>query len=313
MNTLVLLRDFDHWFQQLPLRLPGVSRLSLEPLRHQLIEALQQVADVKTHDLAELRLLTDTRRTKDEFLVTLDGGIYFRDADYSFAMTRAVTRLQDAERGRMIRVAREGYGQFWTQVSTLRRELEASGKSAIVLADDGIDTGRSLAEVVRQLNEQYLEVSSIRVLLNPTGMTHIANVPVDTISADRGVLWTHERDLFWGSPTGGVSLITRHNVNQLGGIPYTLNCTLLECRLGLKGKKLDDFRRELLRINIDFWGLLSRAADRPLRLRDCKRLMWAAALDGFSSQSQIIDVIEWLIRSEPSYEDTADARLGESR
>jgi protein-tyrosine-phosphatase len=297
VETLILLRDFEYWFQQLPLRLPGISIQQLAPIRERALECLKQTVVVNPNDLKDIRELTESRRDESEFILAMDGGTYFREYDFSFAMTRAVTRLTDATRGRMIRVAREGVGQFWTQVAILRREFEASPKSSIVVCDDGIDTGRSLAEVVRQLNEQYLEVSRIRVILNPHGIETIESVPVETITNYPDCLWTHERDLFWGSPGGGVSLITRDNVNQLYGIPYTLTSQLLKKRLGISGLEpsgLGALRRELLAINRDFWLLLSRAAGRSLRLRDCKRLMWAVELNDFSDRSLIVDVIDWL-------------------
>lgn len=299
-KTLVVLRDFDHWFRQLPLRLPGVSQQSIEPLRARIIDALSIVSNVETRELADLHLRTEEQRDEQEYILTLDGGIYFRHWDFSFAMTRAVTRLDDAVRGRMIRVAREGSGQFWTQVAVLRREFEASDKMSIVLCDDGIDTGRSLAEVVRQLSEQFLEVESIRVLLNPKGVDFIEGVAVGSIFLPEDVSWTHERDLFWGSPTGGVSLLTRHNVNILGGVPYSLSTTLLRRRLGIEHDKLADVRRLLLEVNLDFWKILARSAGRPLRLRDCKRLLWATQLNDFTERSLIVDVIEWSLENEPA-------------
>ena len=297
--TLIVLRDFDHWFRQLPLRLPGVSQQILEPLRGRILDALRTVAEVEPHELSAIRHQVEARRQPHEYVLTLDGGTYFRQWDFSFAMTRAVTRVTDSVKGGMIRVAREGFGQFWTQVAVLRREFEASDKNSIILCDDGIDTGRSLAEVVRQLSEQFLEVDSIRVLLNPNGLSTVEQVPVEVIYPRESVSWTHERDLFWGSPTGGVSLLTRNNVNVLGGIPYSLSSSLLARRLGLSHTDLKDLRKALLEVNRDFWAILERAAGRPLRLRDNKRLLWATEVGGFTERSIITDVISWLIENEP--------------
>ncbi len=304
MQTIILLADFDHWFRQLPLRLPGVSRQPFEKLRGDVIDCLSTIAVVKPQSLSMLRNLAGSRLEPEEYIMTLDGSIYFHRPDYSFAMTRAVTRCSDAVRGRMIRVAREGFGQFWTQVAILRREYEASGKKSIVLCDDGIDTGYSLAKVVRQLSEQFLDVSRIVVLLNPHNISSIQGVPVEALLPYKDVLWTHERDLFWGSPTGGVSLITKDNVNRLGGVPYSLTTALLSKRLGIIGIEADvaTVRKSLLEINHEFWSVLSRAAGRPLRLRDSRRLLWASeAIDGFSDRSLIVDVIEALIDNEPDW------------
>jgi hypothetical protein len=304
MERLILLRDFDHWFRQLPLRLPGISRQQFEPLRVRITEALSALCQVEAFELDTLREMTNRKRSSDEFVLTLDGGTYFKEYDFSFAMTRAVTRLSDVERGRMIRVAREGFGQFWTQVAMLRREYEESGKTTIVICDDGIDTGKSLSEVVRQLMAQYLEVGGLRVLLNPHAISELEGVAVESIVPPEVSLWTHERDLFWGSPGGGVSLISGNNVNQLCGIPYSLTSSLtsslLKKRLGLAADSLSELRNELLIVNREFWNLLSRAAGRPLRLRDAKRLIWAKDLNSdFSDKTEIVHVIDWLLTHEP--------------
>src|SRR5438128_1266071 len=103
----LLLRDFDHWFTQLPLRLPGVSREHFQPLRERFRAVLGSVTSLTSVELEEARQITGSCRDCKEFLVTLDGGIYFSNYDFSFAMTRAVTRVSDAVGGKMIRVARE--------------------------------------------------------------------------------------------------------------------------------------------------------------------------------------------------------------
>jgi hypothetical protein len=300
-EAIVLLLDFDNWFTQLPLRLPGVSRLEIEPLRTELQASLARVATLTTHSLEYLRALTSQHVRTGEFRVTLDGGAYFTDFNFSFAMTRAVTRLEDAARDQLIRVARQGFGQFWTQVAMLRRAYETSQAEAIVICDDGIDTGRSLGEVIRQLSGQFLEVSGVRVLLNPHGINELKDeVPVETLIPDAPVHWTHERDLFWGSPTGGVSFISSANVNELSGIPYTFSEELLRRRLGLNEGDIGRLRHELLEVNLKFWRLLSRAAGRVLRLRDSNRLSWAYHVDApFNKNTPICDVIEWLLTHDP--------------
>ena len=300
-EEIVLLLDFDNWFTQLPLRLPGVSRLEFEPLRTALLASLGRVAKVTTYTLEELRSLTSQYVRPGEFRVTLDGGAYFTDFNFSFAMTRAVTRLEDAVRDQLIRVARQGFGQFWTQVAMLRRSFEASGAEGIVICDDGIDTGKSLAEVIRQLSGQFLDVSSVRVLLNPHRLTKLRkNIPIETLLPDAPAHWTHERDLFWGSPTGGVSFISSANVNELSGIPYTFSEKLLRRRLGLNEGDIARLREELLDINLKYWRLLSRAAGRELRLRDSNRLWWTYHIDEpFNKNTPICDVIEWLMTHDP--------------
>src|SRR6185437_12819288 len=105
-----------------------------------------------------------------------------QDYDFSFSMTRAVTRFSDMISGRTIRVARDGSGQFWTQVASLRRRLGAKSGRRVIICDDGIDSGRSLEQVISQLNSQMIEVAGIRVYLNPRGHSTISNVPIQTLN-----------------------------------------------------------------------------------------------------------------------------------
>jgi len=299
VQTLIYLRDFDHWFQQLPLRQPGVSRDQCDAIRDDILAALEQMVSVTPHELASLQALTHAAQSSEEFILTLDGGTYFSRCDFSFAMTRAVTRLGDVLGGRTIRVAREGAGQFWTQVDELREVYEKSERRDIVLCDDGIDTGKSLVEVVRQLGGQYLDVRRIRVLLNPHALTELEGIPVETLLCNEPVLWTHERDMFWGSPGGGVSLCRRDNINVLRGVPYSLAPTLLGERVGIEGD-VSILRQELLRLNHRFWRMLSQAAGRDLRIRDNPRLQFVAELQAdFDDRMPITSVIDWLLDVEP--------------
>lgn len=305
MQTLIYLRDFDHWFRQLPLRLPGVGRQAFEHLRVALFESLQDVVKVIPKDLVELRSTTSRSSREGEFLLTLDGGTYFQNFDFSFAMTRSVTRLRDVLGGRTIRIAREGSGQFWTQVDALREAYDSSGKQSIVLCDDGIDTGKSVAEVIRQLSNQYLDVRVVRVLLNPNGIRGVEGVPVESIesaecSAEASpALWTHERDLFWGSPGGGVSLCSKTCINVLRGVPYSLTSELLRRRLGIEAD-VSGLRKQLLEVNVKFWAMLSQAAGRELRVKDVPRLLWVTELAAFPSDLvPIEEVLRWLMDNEP--------------
>lgn len=297
----MLLRDFDHWYRQIPMRLPGTSRMAFEEIRQRVVQALSAVALVEAMNLTELRKMAEDTRRTDEFIICLDAGTYFEEYDFSFSMTRAVTRLSDVQRGRSIRVARQGSGQFWTQVANLRRLFEQAEGRRIVICDDGIDTGRSLSEVIRQLKAQFLEVSELRVLLNPHGLEEIEGVPITTLLPEHRGIWSHERDMYWGSPGGGVSLIVGNNVNNLGGVPYSLTTPLLKTRLGFSHDDLSDLRGRLLMANRDFWSLLSRAAGRPLRIRDSKRLAWIEELsDSFSDNTPIHEVVEYVVANEPS-------------
>jgi len=100
--------------------------------------------------------------------------------------------------------------------------------------------------LIRQLKAQFLDVSEIRVLINPHGLRELEDIPITTVLPDHQGLWTHERDMYWGSPGGGVSLIVGNNVNNLGGVPYSLTTPLLKTSLGFTDGDLANLRYKLL-------------------------------------------------------------------
>lgn len=301
-QRLVYLNDFTHWYDHLTHRAASVSYQMINELRTEVRNVLRDHADVTSIPLEDIRAAT---RNIEGFLVTLDGGTYFNNYDYSFAMTRAVTRIRDVIGGHSIRIAREGSGQFWTQVDVLRELYDRNtiagmlDDSPIIICDDGIDSGDSLKELIRQLRDQYLSAASIRVVLNPRGHCEIDGVPVHAIYEDRDFLWTHERDFFWGSPGGGVSLCDKRNINSLSGVPYSLSSGLLKHRIGFEAD-VSELRRRLLEINLAFWQTLSDAAGRVLRVRDVPRLAWALEIGSeITLKTPIVDVIRPLIEHDP--------------
>lgn len=253
--------------------------------------ALRSTVVLETHELGNIRSLLKPQNATDEFVITLDNGTYFSKFDYDFSMTRAHMKLHTIYDSTSIRIAREGYGAFWSQVAALRSKFENTEQARVIICDDGIDSGKSLRELIECLKEQGILIREIRTYLNTHGISEIENVPVVSTHTDTNFIWSHERDLFWGTPGGGVSVANSKNHNVIRGVPYTISNQLLRHRMGISGD-VTQLRNSILDVNLEFWHLLSDAASRPIRLRDIPRLEWLTTLDrGFNQSTNILEVI----------------------
>ncbi|MBF9131967.1 phosphoribosyltransferase [Plantactinospora sp. S1510] len=289
-KRLVLLQDFPHWIESMEIPLPRVTAHVFDAVRAAAVDCYASVVSTQALDLPLLRDLTGSRRRQDEYLVTLDNGSYFPHADFAFSVTRCAAGLRDVFTGNLSSQPRDHALPLHRQLESLRLDYLASRKPRLVLCDDGISTGASLAGFVRRLRQADLAVSEIRVLLNPTPVFEIEGIPVDTMVEVHDALWTHERDFFWGSPGGGVPLVVAAGSRQYG-VPYSISSGLLHQRLGLPLDVVAPLRARMAAVNIAFWNLLSRLVGRALLIRDCYRLHWTARFFGVPYDTRIVDVI----------------------
>lgn len=289
-KRLVLLQDFPHWIGSMEFPLPPATAPAFDAVRAAAVDCYASVISTQALGLPMLRELTGGRCRQDEYLVTLDNRSYFPHADFAFSMARSAAGLRDVFTGNLSSQPRDHALPLHRQLESLRLDYLASRKRRLVLCDDGISTGTSLAGFVRRLRQADLAVSEIRVLLNPTPVFEIDGVSVDTLVEMHDGLWTHERDFFWGSPGGGVPLVVAAGSRQYG-VPYSISNRLLHQRLGLPIEVVAPLRARIAAVNIRFWDLLSRLVGRTLLIRDCYRLRWTARFFGVPYNTRIVDVI----------------------
>jgi hypoxanthine-guanine phosphoribosyltransferase len=289
----VLLEDFWHAYDVFPLKAVGINDRLLEtvvePMRAALAAAVPSLV-IKSDD--EIGHQIDDVDWDSSFVITMDGGTYFRRADFSFEITRATHRFDRAGASRFLRLSRDGRPLLVQQGIQLHTRYERQGKAKpIVLCDDGIGTGHSVARVLETLSELHLDVQRIYVLINPRGIEDVRGVEVVTLlDTPLDVLWLSERDLYWGIPRSGVSLTPVDVMRTTWGIPYTADVDLVEARIGLRGDHAAQFRRRCLELNATFWHLLEEHHRRSLCFEDCVRIEFFASQLGLRARP-IVDVL----------------------
>jgi hypothetical protein len=290
-DRFVLLRDFAHAYDSFPLRVTGDSAWLEPQVLSPMVEALRvAVAALEIHELSALRSRTASALGDSYFSITLDGGTYFDHCDYHLDMTRACRRYTD-KYGKY-RVPRVDTSSLLQQLAHLRRYYRQAGASKpIALCDDGIGTGDSMALTVACLSQLGLHPSRLFVLLNPAGVHSIKDVDVETLldPEETDYNWLSERDLYWGLPRSGLSLVPVHSLQPVYGIPYTIDTAMVTRRIGLDREPAVAFRAANLEYNAIFWEQLESERGRPFTFWDCARLRFLG--DQVNPNTRIVDYL----------------------
>lgn len=296
----LLLEDFEPAYDAFPLKVIDLDDRLKSEIREPMAEALaEHVSSLRALSLDEIHSLTADVAGHHAFVVTMDGGVCFADADCTLDITRTALELDlcHSERN-YYRLPRAGSRQFVNQGLRLRSLYEERGSQRpIILCDDGIGTGRSLERIVQLLADLNLDVREIVVLANPRQKTQIRDIPVRTLLSDHhDHIWLNERDLYWGLPRSGVSLALQDASIPVCGVPYTIDTPMVESRIGLTGAAAAAFRDKNLAINAAFWRWLERGHNRELSVHDCS---WLRFLDERFGEPdlRIVDFLEGQART----------------
>ena len=251
-------------------------------IRPQVIKAFNAAIDnYESVDLTQLRYKVRRLIQNDEYIVTLDGGVIFSQYDFSIEITRACTKIDDANVGPYIRMPRPLSAQLSQQFINVKANFQNAQKKRVVLCDDGIGTGGTIRRILNGLKDVGINVSNIVTVTNPTNILALEGVPIKTLyQSNVEYNWLNERDLYWGLPRSGLSTSVDRSFVGLGGIPYTVNKKMVVSRIGIDPAKAEQFRQACITANITFWKLLEKFHGRKLEIRDCSRLGFFSKIYG---------------------------------
>lgn len=289
----ILLKDFRDSYDNFPLKVVDID----DQLEHEVIVPMEHaleasVTSFRSYNLMEIQEKTLRHVDDRHFVVTLDAGEYFINYDFSVEITRACYKLEHAFRGRYFRLPRSG-PQLIQQGMRLREQYIQSGNGKpIILCDDGIGTGKSLKSILDILYNLHLQIHKLIVLINPHGWKELDNIDIETlIQIDEPHIWLNERDLYWGVPRSGLSFTRPYELRPTFGIPYSIDVTMVEARVGLTGKSAIWFRHQCLQLNILFFKYLEYHHNRQILFQDCDRLSLLGEELG-ESETRVVDFIK---------------------
>jgi hypothetical protein len=296
----VLIRDFWPIYQDFAIRGSGIET-DVEAIRCNMTSALASaVGAVDELDVDGIRSMELPIDPASAYVVTFDGGVLFPKHDYRIEITRACGRMESVITGNFIRLSRQFSPLLNQQMLSLSEDFKRSGKSTLVLCDDGIGTGGTFRRIIELCRSLGLPVGHVIALTNPKRLTQIADVPVVTLDPARSSFaWLNERDLFWGLPRSGLSVSEAHQFRAVGGVPYTLNEGIAVERIGIPEHSVTAFIEASLAINRDFYLLHEDQVGREITFREIPRL--ACLFDRGVIEEQRVTVALERLRREPDY------------
>lgn len=268
-----LIRDFWPLYDTFSLRAREIT-LAIENLRDSFITCLEQtVGKCDVLEIKDIWRETDSITDPNSLIVTLDGGILYRNPDFRIEITRACISIANSIKGPYLRLPRQFAPMLNQQALMLQEVFSRSGKQNIVLCDDGIGTGGTFRRIIQLCRQLELPVVSVVALTNPLGLTDIDGVPVRILDIQRGNgAWLNERDLFWGLPRSGLSISEQSRFGTVGGVPYTACEEMAVERIGVPLNKARFFIETALKINHTFFLLHEQLYGRSINFPDVPRL-----------------------------------------
>jgi len=292
----LLIEDFRLSLQKAPFRIDRLEEtdevLSIAQDMHaHLDRCTRKLELIQVSDIwSSLREFIDPQ---SDYVVSLDGDFLIRDPDAMIEITRAARSIEEAENAMFVRIPRSIGTGVLGQVKYIEHQFHLSEKERVVLFDDGLGTGKSMKRIIELLNEVHILPDRVVVLANPHCHSQIDGIPVKSVfSVPPSSAWLNERDLYWGLPRSGVSLIPRGKSVGLGGVPYTSSKILIQNRIGLHENYADQFYVAALQTNARLWSTIDHAHARKYPFRDCPRLAVYAEARGIDPDRSISNYIE---------------------
>jgi len=313
-----LLRDF--WFAARDLDIRGVKPESLDP-----VHIDQTVRGPMDHAFAEVDYALfswemDAMRREiemligdDEFCVTLDHGVYFPNASFHLDLTRTVSDVGHTGSQYFRRRPRHRGNSLEEQLLDLRRNLRRQRVGKIVLADDGISTGKMLRTVSEACRRVSIRIDRMVVCCNKTEVSDFDGIAISSVvphHPDRP--WLNERDLYWGFPRAGLPLAPENGQDLVYALPFSWNSRLIQQRIGIEDR-VDEFRRACLHANRALWLEFERLAGDELVCESCPPLRFVPEVLG-KVAVRVVDLLDDLIAgNDLDLEDTVSRPVTRSR
>jgi hypothetical protein len=212
--------------------------------------------------------------------ISLAANSLFPTANHYLNITRAVVQIEAASKGPFYLVARPGHLSVESQLDLVASEMALLPyPSQISLLDDGIGAGAmTIRRVCEGLAARGQIVSEIVVGISSNPQMFVNDIPVRAgVELEGGASWINLRDLIWGFPGSGVTLIEHGSV--VGGIPYGFNCDIATAR-AVSADNARKFCEASEDLSCAFWDKVCRALRRVVTLEMVPRLSFLSARVG---------------------------------
>ncbi len=276
-----------------------INKLDLATIRKELTEALLKAfewQDIQPEAIAygDIKKYFQQNKKTDEFILSLENGIYIDDPDFNFSSTRMYQQDQNIldPWAKYEITQRDGTMLEW-QIVNLVEKIKATNKQNIILCDDWLFSWDTLKTTIALLQNNWIVVDAIRVVVNFSGKTDIDGVPIQAMLSpekDNFVDWIDERDFFYGTPMSWASL--QDKTGKVYWISYISKPWIATKKASIPKETSKEFCKTMIEINKKLWNMINDARKEITQLFELPRLCNLIKDQQTDTKKSIIDVLD---------------------
>lgn len=230
-----------------------------------------------------------SKQKADEFIISLDNGIYIPNADMYFDSTRVYKSKEDVtNKSKSYVVKRRDGSDLWTQNQIIVDTFKKSWKKEVVICDDGIFTWDTLTDVITILNKNWIEVSKIRTVLNFNENDNLGGIKIESMYREKSCKdWIDERDFFYWVNMSGASFM--NNKWEINGLPYISSQWVAHAKATIPEEISKEFCQAMIWENINYWEKMNQKNSTNIVLQDIPRITYLS--EQYDVSQSIIDIL----------------------
>ncbi len=191
-------------------------------------------------------------KKENEFIISLEDGIYIDDADFYFSSSRTYDNLDSILNApNSYQILQRNWKNLGLQKEDLLLQVWLSKGKEIVLCDDWLFSWDTLKDVINILKSTNVKIKEIRVILNFTWKSDLNWIPIKSMYKNNTCIdWLDERDLFYWTKNWWASFFYKRWIN---GLAYISSKEIASKKASIPEKKSEWFCKNILDLNIQAW------------------------------------------------------------
>ncbi len=291
MNKYYVTCDLEETIDQLNLWI-NMEELDLYEIRENLKNILDDTFESNITEIIYFQDILDyfqERKQDDEIIISLDNGIYVKNADLYFNSTRMYYNQKDIiNNPSNYKITQRDGNPIENQIKKIKEIIDNNPNKNIVICDDGIFSWDTINEVIKIVKAAWWNVKTIRVVLNFSKNKHLNGSIIESLqSPDDCIDWIDERDFFHGVGMSGASVQTNKGIV---GIAYNSSKEIAEKKASIPSKKSLKFCKQITSQNIRLWEQINNSRKKCVELWDLPRLAYLK--NRYIDRQDIISILE---------------------
>lgn len=228
-------------------------------------------------------------KKENEFIISLEDGIYIDDADFYFSSSRTYDNLDSILNApNSYQILQRNWKNLGLQKEDLLLQVWLSKGKEIVLCDDWLFSWDTLKDVINILKSTNVKIKEIRVILNFTWKSDLNWIPIKSMYKNNTCIdWLDERDLFYWTKNWWASFFQWTTLNWL---PYISNTKVASKKASIPEESSKLFCDSMIDLNKQVWKELEKNKSKLIRLANLPRIWYL--LNSYDRNLSIWEILE---------------------